>query len=101
VACPQCGRYVATGSLGRHISQTDGHSVTFFRLNVSAESVTNNQATSDTFADFSDAGFLGNDGDIMNITESPMENPQLEINARRLERFPNAGTAPFEFQGIN
>lgn len=96
MACPQCGKYVATGSLGRHISRTDRHSVAFFRLNVSAESVTNNKAnTSETFADFSDAGFLGNDDvQAMNFMESFMENPQLERNAGRLEQFPNAGTAP-------
>ena len=60
VACPQCGRYVATGRLSRHISHADGHSIAFFGSNVSAKSVTNNKGTSETFADFSDAGFLGN-----------------------------------------
>ena len=96
MACPQCGKYVATGSLSRHISRTDGHSVAFFRLNFSAESVTNNKAsTSETFADFSDARFLGNDDiQAMDFMESLMENPQLERNAGRLEQFPNAGTTP-------
>jgi len=99
VPCPQCGRYVAIGGLSRHISRTDGHSVAFFRSNVSAESVTLNDkasTTSETFADFSDGGFLGNDDEVQvtNFMESLMENPQERSAAGRLEQFPNAGTTP-------
>ena len=96
VACPQCGRYVVTGSLSRHISHTDGHSVAFFRSNVPVKSVINNNATSEIFTDFSDTGFLGNDDvQVVNFMESLVESPQLEErNAGRLEQFPNAGITP-------
>ena len=59
MACPQCGRYIAIDNLSRHIFHADGHSVAFFRSNVSAKSVINNKGTSEIFTDFSDAGFLG------------------------------------------
>ena len=88
--CPQCGRYIATGGLSRHISHTDGHSIAFFRSNISAESIILNDieaSTSETFADFSDGGFLGNNDEVqvMNFMESFMENPQERSAAGRLE----------------
>ena len=59
----------------------------FFDQIVSTESVTKNKATSETFADFSDAGFLeNNDVQVTKFMESLMENPQ-ERNAGRLEQF--------------
>lgn len=103
VICPQCGKYVLKGSLSRHISHTDGHSVAFFQSNVSVNSVINNKAgTSENFMNFSDGGFLGNDdSQVINFMESLRENPQLERNVGRLEQFPNAGTTtPIQISSV-
>jgi hypothetical protein len=89
VPYPQCGRYITTGSLNHHISHTDGHSIAFFRSNVSDESITLNDKaiTSEIFADINDGGFLVNDDEVqvMNFVESLMENAQERSDARWLE----------------
>jgi hypothetical protein len=86
VPCPQCGRYIATGSLNHHISHTDGHSIAFFRSNVSDESVILNDKTitSETFADINDGEFLVNDDEVqvMNFVESFMKNAQERSDVR-------------------